>query len=280
MIPLLLATFFSSSFGLVVRYAQGKKCNLIAVGALNYLAAALFHAARALLNGNNSPAPATLIIGALGGVAYVSSYFMFLPVLKMRGVSISTALLRLSVLIPIAAAILFWGERPNAVQVVGAGLALMSLMLLGFNPQRNGQRLSRGATLLMIAVFIGNGLCSLSVRAFHQTGAQGQESLFLATLFGTAAVVSNIVWFARRAGTARKDVLPGIALGMCNALGNLSLVAALERFPSVLVFPLWSALGLAYAVVFARIVWREQVTRLELAGMGVTFFAIVFMNIA
>ena len=45
MIPLLLSTLFSAAFGLVVRYAQRRNCNLLAVGAINYLTAALVHIA-------------------------------------------------------------------------------------------------------------------------------------------------------------------------------------------------------------------------------------------
>lgn len=278
MIPLLFATLFSTAFGLVVRHAQRQNCNLLGVGALNYLIAALFHVALRVSEGIVHPSPLTWQIGILAGIAYVTAYFFLFPFMKLRGVSISTAVVRLSVLIPAAVSVVFWGERPNGMQASGTILALVSLPLLGFHPSADRGSLRLQEALLLVALFVTNGLCLLTVRGYRQTGIQGEESLFLGILFGTAAVISNGAWLLRRAGSSRRDILPGVLLGLCNASANLSLVAALQQLPGVIVFPFYSSVGLVFAAAFASVVWRERISRIEAVGMTVAIGAVVFIN--
>ncbi len=78
---------------------------------------------------------------------------------------------------------------------------------------------------------------------FQPDGGAGAELVFLAILFGAAALVAHIVWWFHRQGSSWRDAPLGVALGMCNAIGNLMLLAALRQLPSVLVFPFQSAIG-------------------------------------
>ncbi len=280
MIALVLATFFSASFSLVVRHAQRRGRNLWAAGAINYAVASLFHLARHLqVGGPLAGSRSTLIIGLLGGLAYVGSYFILFPAMSLRGVSITTAVLRLAVVVPIAVSILLWGERPVAMQAFGATLAMLSLPLLTIRPSTPGQHLDRRGLWLLIALFIGDGCCMLSIRGFQQTGLVEETSLFLGVLFGTAGLVAAVGWWLHREGTTRRDILPGLALGLCNALANYALVMALTQLPSVVVFPFQSAVGLVYVALFARLAWRERIGRLETAGMGLALLAVTLVNL-
>lgn len=285
MLYLVVATLFSAGFGLIVRWAQRRNDNLWAVGALNYVTAFFFHSFRAGIGGSVAPSRPTAVIGVLGGIAYVSAFFLYFAFMARRGVSIATAVIRLGVVLPIMVSVVFWGERLEATQSAGVFLALAALPLLTVphghaeSLQRSGLWLRAAEGIQLAFLALANGLCMLAVRGFEQSGVRGEASLFLAFLFGTAALVGVAVWSGHRQGTSRRDLLPGIALGLCNALANLALVAALERLPGVLVFPFYSAAGLALTVLFARLFWQEQMRRLELAGMGVALAAVVFVNL-
>ena len=279
MIPVLLATFFSASFGLVVRYAQGRRCNLLAAGAINYATAAAFHLGRRALVAGFYPSQPTLILGLIGGCAFVGAYFLLVPFMRLRGVSIATAVLRLSVLMPILVSVLWWGERPGAVRSAGAALAFLSLPLLNFRVTGHGEHLGRRGALSLVVLFVANGICMTVLSGYQQAGVQGETSLFLGILFGTAAIIALIGWLLHRGGSSRRDLIPGIMLGLCNALGNLSLVTALRQLPSLLVFPFHSAVGLVYVAVFARVVWAERISRYEAVGMFITLVAVVLINL-
>lgn len=279
MLALILATFFSASFGLIVSFAQRRRANLYVVGAINYTLATCFHLVLHARVGGWAPLRPTLIIGLLGGLAYVGGFFLLFPTMKLRGVSISTAMLRLAVIIPMLVGLVLWGERLTTLQAVGVILAMISLPLLTLRPAEGLGGLKSRSVVLLLALFIINGGCMLSVRGFTQTGIEGQSSLFLAILFGTAALIATTVWLFHREGTSRRDLLPGVMLGVDNALANLALVAALGRLPGVLVFPFYSSVGMVFSVVFAHLVWHERINRLELGGMAIAVVAVVLANV-
>ncbi len=279
MLSLFSATFFSASFSLVVRYAQGRRCNLWAVGAINYLSATCFHLIRAATGEGFQPDTSTLMWGLITGLFYVNSYALTLPFMRLRGVTICMAVSRLAILVPVIGAIVLWGEPVTNLQVAGASLAIVSLPVLGFGQAANGERIPFRAFLLMTSLLVSNGLGMLTIETFHQGGIQGQDSLFLAALFGTAAIISSLVWFHKRQGTTLQDLLPGLLLGLCNALSNLSLVSALDRLPSIVVFPFYSAVAVVFTMIFARLVWQERINRLESLGMALAMGAVVFINL-
>lgn len=279
MLNLILATTFSAGFGLIVRHAQGRRCNMWAVGALNYATAALVNLGLQVAAGDLQPQLPTVVIGTLGGLSYVIAYFVLFELMSIRGVAISTAVVRMAVLVPVIASVAWWGERPTPAQGAGTALALVALPLLGINRSQGVGGVRRRAVGLLLALFVLNGLNLLALRAFRETGIEGESSLFLALLFGTAAVVSAAAWYRHREGTALRDLVPGLALGANNALGNVAMVAALQELPGFLVFPFHSAVGLAMSVAAARLAWNERVNRLETAGIAVALTAAVFINL-
>ncbi len=280
MLNLVLATLFSASFALTVRYAQGRRCNMWAVGALNYSVAALTNLALQSARGSLAPSASTAWIGATAGVSYVVAYFVLFRLMALRGVAISTAISRLAVVIPVVASIVIWHDRPNTYQAIGCLLALVSLPLLGIKPAAAGSGVDRRAIAFMAALFLLNGYNSIAFKMFEETHLSGEAALFLALLFSVAAFVAVVAWCGHRAGSSAKDLVPGIGLGVVNALANLSFVAALRELPGVLVFPFHSAVGLAVTVIAARLIWKERGTRLETAGILVSLVAAVLINLA
>ena len=87
------------------------------------------------------------------------------------------------------------------------------------------------------------------------------------------------VWASQRQGTTRRDILPGLALGLVNAVANAALVAALRQLPGVLVFPFTSAVSLALVAVYARVAWSERVSRTEAAGIVIALAAVTLINL-
>jgi len=279
MLNLILATLFSASFAMVVRYAQGRRCNMWAVGAMNYAVASLSNLALQAAQGDLSATASTAWIGASAGVSYVVAYFVLFKLMALRGIAISTAVTRLSVLIPVVASIVIWREQPTPYQSLGSLLALVSLPLLGIRLSPAGSSVDRRALSYLAALFLLNGYNMLAVRMFKETNVPGESALFLSILFGVAAIVAIAAWCTHRGHTSARDLVPGVALGLVNALANLSVVAALRQLPGFLVFPFHSAVGLAITVIAARLIWREQIGRLETAGIAVTLLAAVLINL-
>ena len=279
MIILLLATLISAGFSLSMRFAQTRNCNLVTVGAVNYAVATLFQLILALAAGWPQISRPTAVIGVLGGTAFVTAFFFFFSFMAVRGVSVTTTVIRLSVLVPLVFSLAVWGERAGILQTVGGLVALVSLPLLSMRPGKAKAIRGRGAAWHLLTLLAVNGLCILSIRWYHQTGIKGEEAVFLFFLFGTAALWAWTIWLFRRKGTSLRDVLPGVAMGLCNGVSNRLIVASLERLPSVIVYPFLSSVGLVSTILVARIVWKEKLTGLELSGISLTLAAVILVNL-
>jgi drug/metabolite transporter (DMT)-like permease len=281
MLALLVATFFSSAFGLVLRDAMGRRCNPWAVGVMNYITATAIQLARHAATGDPWQAePLTLGLGAAVGVLYALNFSLFVPLLSRRGVSIPAAMSRLAVILPMLASLIIWGERLTGIQGAGALLSLLALPLLTLTP---GQRTESGridlrTAGLLLALLLGNGISMVLTKAYERSGLN-QQALFLASLFGTAILVSGIAWWRQRQGTSARDVVPGMALGLTNALANWGLVAALVTIPALLVFPFYSAAGLVITAFLARLLFGERISRLEATGIVTAVAAVTLANL-
>ncbi len=292
MTSLVLATVFAAAFGLLIRVAQGMGANMVAVGAANYLTAMTVNAVLFLAGGVSVPHASTVVIAVVGGATYASAFFMVASLTRRRGASITGAVMRISTLIPVAVSLLVWGERLSGWQAAGAALALVSLPLLTLKPgatprsseARRGEH--RGGAPLLVGLFLLNGLCLLAPRAFRATEAVGEEAVFLAILFATAAATLCTAWAVteRRAPAERHslllDLLPGITIGVCNALQNRFMITALQRLPGTLVYPFTAAVGLVLTVAVARVTWRERFGALGAAGIALAVVSVVLVNLA
>jgi len=277
MLFLFLAILGQTAFGLVLRHLQRTGHNLFCAGAVNYLTCAAGNGLSVLSLGPSLPALPTLTIGLLGGLSYVTTFFLFASAMDLRGLSIAAALARLSVIIPILFSILLWREHPNPYQAIGIAFGLASLALLSLHPG-GGHVLPRPVPILL-GVFLLNGGCVLAIKAFEEMGPPQQSALFLFILFGTAAAASTTIWLSLRPSFSRGDILWGIVLGASNLVGNVFLLWSLHVLPGVVVFPISSSLGLLLTVILVSAFWREELHRPALIGIALAVVAIVLIKL-
>lgn len=274
---LMVSTIASSLFGLTVKVAERRSCHLLAVGAVNYCTAALVY--RIATWGEGPPSRATWVLGIMGGVAYVTAYLFLVRVVRFKGISISTAVVRLAVLFPVVFSVFLWGERPSWAQSAGVALAVVSLPLLGADGSAQGSKTDIRGMALTGALFLTNGGCLMAIRGFHQVGPRDEQALFFSVLFDTAAVVSVIAWWMDRAGSSKRDVVPGLFLGLWNTMGGFMLLVALRTLPGVVVFPFSSSLAVVLTTLVAMWAWGERFGKIGTVGMALATVAAVLINI-
>ena len=281
MIALLLATVLMGAFGVVVRFGQRRNGDTTAIGTVNYVVAALCFIpfleplTRPDISGR------TLLIGAVGGLLYPTAYFLLPPVLRAKGVAVASAAMRVSVIIPMLLALLLWQEVPTALQGTGAVLALAALPMLAAGRQADqSSRKNGSATLALMLLFIVNGGCAAVNKVYHVVGRAAERPAYLMILFGVAAVYTFTGWVATSRRLSLADTLVGVVLGLVNASANFALLAALDAYSAVVVFPVTAAGGLVFAVVFAAVAWKEWPTRWGQAGVALALAAVVMVNLA
>lgn len=274
---LLVAPLFFAAFSLLLRHTQRLQLDMLVVGAANYAFAAVVFTALALGQGV-LPAPPVAWLGVLAGTIFVSGYFVLIATMSDRGVSLTSALMQLSVLIPMVASLLVWHEQLTTMKAVGAALCLLAMPLVILDKGVSTAPLTWRRLVLSAGMFVANGVSLLCSKAFQTLGHPEHLSGYSALLFGTATVGSVTVAAVSRARVSRAAVIWGILVGASNAGAVLTLIAALQTCPGFVVFPVVAALSLGLIAVFAATVWREVPGKIGWLGLGLTVVAAVLAN--
>ncbi len=278
MLVFILIVLCGAGFALTTRAAQRRDTDTVGVGAVNYAFAALIACTLASVSGP-AAAPETLRIGILGGITYVVAYLFLLPSLRQKGTAIAASVMQLGVLVPIAGALLIWAERPEILRAYGMVLAVLALPLLTLDKGVSRHRLTLGRVMVLLGLFLLNGLAMLVNTWFHTTGLEGQRTMYLAILFSVAAVGCTAAWLLRpERKLGVQEAAWGLLLGAFNVAATLLTLYGLDLYLASVLFPLTAALTLALITAFAAIAWREIPGKIGWVGIAVALSAVVLAN--
>ena len=148
MLFLILHIILISGFGLFLKDAKNRGHRMNPIGFMNYLTALLISGWSAAQAGSFESTRLTFAFGVTNGVAYAFGFVLVTLGMRLSGIVVTIAVVRLSLVVPIVFAILFWNEIPNVWQTVGILLACCALPLLGTkSPPSDVGKKTRGVSL-------------------------------------------------------------------------------------------------------------------------------------
>lgn len=116
-------------FGHIMKLASHRRASLLWVGAWNYMTASAICLGLTLQSPPHAAIGFTIATGGWAGVCYLVSLLYYFAAVARFGMSLATAAIRISVALPVLAALLIWHERLHPTQA--AGLLLVGVALLG-----------------------------------------------------------------------------------------------------------------------------------------------------
>ncbi len=301
---MVLLPFVRALFGVIVRQSQQQGARAHFVGMTNYVVACLVSLGLALCMGVGAISPRTWQLGLAAGLVYALAFRALGASVRMRGLAVASAVQQLSVAIPIACSMAVWGERPDLVLAVGIALALASLSLLAADKGGRAQLVAKqpegpthglagagtgplpavvpplampGAVLLLV-LFLSQGVAGLGPKAFAELAPAGETRVFLAILFGSAALSFLPDWLSSLR-PRRLELAWGAALGAVNVADNLLTVYVLQRVPGILAFPVLTAGVLLLTGGLGLFVWKEPIGRWGRTGLAVALGAVLLVSL-
>lgn len=213
MLYILLRVLLMTVFAQTLRYGQSRGGAVWAIVLINYALATLLCLALAAGLEQFGFSRVTLTCGLVGGIAYLVSLVLLLPAMRESGVAVSVAVLQLAVLVPVAHAMLAFGERPSAAQVVGLVLAAGALIVLSLTTSAPGGMERVRFSPLLLPLFFVTGLSGVAMKSFQELGPPRERMSFNTVLFA-AATLSTLaaMWRPpRRLVGGRTGCLPSTA---------------------------------------------------------------------
>lgn len=222
------------------------------------------------------------------GLVYFIAFFFVIYCVRVVGVSSTTVVGSLSLLLPIIVAAIVWDSTPNSIQIGGIVLALISLLLIAIKPQaniesnadRSGSRKGGRwiAPTVLIGFFLLCGISRIAQEAFKFESVLDQKPTFLLSAFVLAGIPSAVALLYRRRRIHKMEWVIGIIMGVSNLLQTLLILKALDHIDGYIVFPLSSAGGIVFTTLIATLFLQEKLRRRAYVGIAVAVIALVLLN--
>lgn len=218
------------------------------------------------------PTPEVLLFGAVIGLLFFVSFSFFSYSLERCGIASTVTFGRLSLAIPVAAAVLFWNERPSLFDLIS--LAMIFLIILLW------EKRIRNLSPSLFFLFILFGTIDASLKYFKIRFPDTDHTIFLITLFYSALVWSWLYILLHKRKIRVLHVLTGLVLGVPNFFSSFFVLAALSRgVPAYVTFPFINIGVILTSAILGKFLFGEKLSgkRVILIGLGIT--AILLLTI-
>jgi len=216
------------------------------------------------------------------GVLFIVLFNLIAITTQRISVAVATISTKMSIVIPIVAAVFLYNDSMPFLKVLGIILALTGVVMASWTSEK--MRYSSVVFLFPLILFVGSGIIDLTLK-YVQHRYLGDESpgQFASILFGTAGIVGSIVliarYFIKGKGLDFRSMLAGIILGLPNfgSIYFLMKALAIPGFESSEIFPI-NNMGIVLASAFAAVIFfGEKGTKINRIGVVVSVLAIALI---
>ena len=280
MLFLILAMICSSSLALILKHGHVKNNNTVLLINGNYATASLFSLAFIIFKYGYNFSIEVIVFGAFLGVLFAGTFVLYSKAISLAGTALSTVSARLSVLIPVLAAIIFYGESPNIKMLLGFGLALITLYLFYLSLKNHGTVEGRkGKYIYLLSLLVGIGFVDLSMKMFEQNFPISEKGVFVFTIFFSAFIYTSLYLIIKKIKFDKGTFNLGLMLGVPNVLAINFLLAALDELPAIVVFPVMNIGVIVITAVVAYLIWKEQINLYGKIALAFGIAAILLLKL-
>lgn len=226
-------------------------------------------------------------IAVMLGIFFITVFYSVALSTQLNGISITSVAFKLSLVIPVAAAWLLYGDEFGFLKIAGIFLALVAIFLTSKTDGEATHHTTGLARFLPAFVFIGSGMCD-SVFNYIQYKylAEDSYSSFLVILFLTAGIFGMLMFIyhlaKKKSVFQPKTILLGILLGIPNYGSAYFMILALE-YSGVQASALWPLNNIGIILLstaIAAMLFGEKLNSQGIIGMVIAIFSILLIGLS
>ena len=275
---LILAILSSAMVSIVMRLSTDKISANLSMLATNYFICSLLGAA---FGGFRLVLPqvegfsVTVWLGLLSGVLYLAGLVMFQANTRSKGIVLSSVFMKLGLLVPIVASVLFFYESPTVSQMTGFCIAVFAIVLINLKKDGTG----KGFGFSLIVMLLLSGGADVMAKVFDVFGPAALSALYLFYTFATAFVLCVVLVVHKKERPGFRELLYGTLIGIPNFFSAKFLLAALTKLPAVVVYPSFSVGTMLIVTMTGVSVFRERLSKVQWAALAAIVVALILLNI-
>jgi len=302
MIYLLLSIFCNALLFIILKYFERFRINNLQAIVVNYLCACTLglinnHCSMPLSAAPSTPwAPVAVLLGGM----FIIVFLLIAKTAQEIGVSAATVANKMSVIIPVTVALLYYHNSFGILKLTGIFMAMVAVYFTSKKNVetetpacRNGAGVTAGRErvkrslwiiLLPLIVFIGSGTADAFVNYAQEKLVPKEEtSLFVAAFFAVAGSI-GLTWISLRfiihkETIAFRSILGGIVLGIPNYLSIYFMIKALNShiFESSVLYPLNNMGIVLLSAAGGYFLLKEKLSPVNLLGIALSIVSIALI---
>ena len=278
MVYLILAVLSSSMISIMMRLSSDKISANLSMLATNYFICSLLGAAYGgfkLVVPQTEGFSVTVWLGLISGVLYLAGLVMFQSNTRTKGIVLSSVFMKLGLLVPIVASVLFFHESPTISQIAGFCIAVFAIVLINLKKDDTGKRF--GFSLVVMLLLSGGA--DVMAKVFDVLGPQSLSSLYLFYTFATAFALCMVLVVHKKERPGYRELLYGTLIGIPNFFSAKFLLGALTKLPAVVVYPTFSVATMLIVTLTGVAAFRERLSKVQWVAMAAIIAALILLNI-
>ena len=278
MLFLILAILSSAAIAILMRISSTRISANLSMLAVNYLVCSLLGAA---YTGFSPATPAhsgfsiTLWLGIISGLLYLGGFVLCQYNTRKRGIVLTSIFMKLGLLVPVIASLLFFREVPGLSQIIGFCIAVLAIVLINLKKERSGTGF--GWSLLLMLLICGGA--DVMSKVFEKLGPGELADSFLFYCFVTAFLLCAVLAICKKEKLGLSEILFGSLIGIPNFFSAKFLLGALTKLPAVVVYPSFSVATLLIVTLAGVVMFRERLNKLQWVALAAIITALIFLNI-
>lgn len=272
MFYLCLAIFSSAMVSVTMRLSETKTTYPLALLASNYLMCSLI----AVVYCSNVVTDLSLCaFGLFSGCFYLGSFILMQYNIQHNGVVMSSTFMKLGVLVPIVASMLFFGEMPTVTQCIGLLLAVSAIVLLKGKSEHQNLLM-----LPLIALLIGGGLTDFTSKIFEQLFQSEWKDMFLLLTFFSAMLLCFGLMVLKKQKMTRSELLYGCLIGVPNYFSARFLLLSLSSVDAIIAYPTYSVATILLVTLLGNALFHERLSSRHWKIMLLILVSLILLNLS
>ena len=215
------------------------------------------------------------------GFLFISIFNIMGLTAQKNGLSVASVAGKMSVAIPIVFSIIAYNERVSFIKVLGILMALVAVYLSSAKSDSSPVKFKN--LLFPLLLFLGSGLLDTGLKFVEKRSVlEGEEPMFLATIFGCAFILGLFVVITQMINGKFKfqfkNILGGILLGVPNYYSMEFLLKAFKtEIKSSTLFTINNVGIVILTTIFALIIFKEKLIKKNWIGIALAIISILLV---
>lgn len=218
----------------------------------------------------------TMLYGAAYGLSLAASMYAGFVALSCGPMALTTVIASFSLIIPVIGGLVFWGETLSAGGCIGLAILPVAVILLNLHRKKD-RKMSWHWWKYALLTFLTNGICAV-IQKLHQQAFPGEFHTDFMLYAMLMVLFLSLFAGGKNAGWQRPSPA-GLTAGAANGIANyLTLYLAAAENATVL-FPIMSIATAIAALLAGRVIFREKLTLLQMAGFAAGILSVLLLKI-